>query len=285
MTPPPTSAPALALDAASLRALLEKHKGADHFQVLGVKRDGPAAAIKVAYFQLARSYHPDAVPADATPEVKKLCGDVFARVGEAWAVLGDDARRAAYLEELKSGGAADVDVMRILHAETVFQEATVLVKSRRYEDGLAKLDEAVKLNPDEAEFGVWKAWCEFLLAADKKRQQPASAAAIEAAIKKNAKCAPAYQFLGQMAKLVGDLNLAEKHLKRGLQALPETPRPGPRAQVPQALKGRRAPACGQMRACRPARRSGPSCPPRPSAARCVPPATTSRRWSRWGRRG
>jgi tetratricopeptide (TPR) repeat protein len=223
MTPPPTSAPALPLDAVSLRALLEKHKDADHFQVLGVKREGPASAIKVAYFQLARSYHPDAIPPDATPEVRKLCGDVFTRVGEAWAVLGDDARRAAYLEELKSGGAADVDVMRILHAETVFQEATVLVKARRYEDGLAKLDEAVKLNPDEAEFGVWKAWCEFLLAEDKKRQQPASAAAIEAAIKKNGKCAPAYQFLGQMAKLVGDMGLAEKHLKRGLQALPENP--------------------------------------------------------------
>jgi tetratricopeptide (TPR) repeat protein len=113
--------------------------------------------------------------------------------------------------------------MRILHAENVFQEGTALVKARRYEDALAKLGEAVKLNADEPEFGIWKAWCEFLLAPDKKRAQGGSAAAIEAALKKNERCAPGYLFLGQMAKVVGDLNLAERHLKRGLQAVPDQP--------------------------------------------------------------
>lgn len=114
-----------------------------------------------------------------------------------------------------------MDVMRILHAENVFQEATVLVKARRYEEALTKLSEATQLNGDEAEFAVWKAWCEYLLAQDKKRQQGSSAAVIEAALKKNPKCAPGYLFLGQMAKLSGDVNLAEKHLKRGLQAVPD----------------------------------------------------------------
>ena len=219
--PPPRPEPSL--DAASLHAALEKQKGADHFQVLGVKRDSPLAAVKAAYFQMARSYHPDAVPGDATSEVKKLCADMFARISEAWAVLGDEGRRAEYLEELKSGGAADVDVMRILHAETLFQEATALVKARRYDDALAKLAEAIQLNADEPEFGIWRAWCEFLLSPDKKRQHAASAGAIEAALKKNSRCVPGYLFLGQMAKVVGDLNLAEKHLKRGLAIAPDGP--------------------------------------------------------------
>jgi curved DNA-binding protein CbpA len=218
---PATATPSL--DVASLQAMLDKQKGADHFQVLGIKRDSPPAAAKAAYFQLARSYHPDAVPTDAPAEAKRLCADVFARLSEAWAVLGDEGRRAKYLEELQSGGAADVDVMRILHAETVFQEATALVKARRYDEALAKLNEAIQLNADEAEFGMWKAWCDFLLAPEKKRQHAASAAAIEASLKKNAKCAPGYLFLGQMAKVIGDLNLAEKHLKRGLSAAPDHP--------------------------------------------------------------
>ncbi|HTN53929.1 MAG TPA: J domain-containing protein, partial [Anaeromyxobacter sp.] len=221
--PPAPPAPTPSLDAASLQAVLEKQKDADHYQVLGVKRDSPAAAVKAAYFQMARVYHPDAVPGDAAPAVRQLCADVFARISEAWAVLSDDARRAEYLEELKSGGAADVDVMKILHAENLFEEATALVKARRYDAALAKLTEAIQLNADEAEFGMWKAWCEFLLATDKKRQQGVSASSIEAALKKNPRCAPGYLFLGQMAKVIGDLNLAEKHLKRGLQVVPDHP--------------------------------------------------------------
>jgi len=79
----------------------------------------------------------------------------------------------------------------------------------------------MKLNPDEAEFGMWKAWCEFLLADDKKRKLGQHGGAIEAALKKNPRCAQGYLFLGQMAKLAGDLALAERQLKRGLEVAPD----------------------------------------------------------------
>jgi len=89
------------------------------------------------------------------------------------------------------------------------------VRSRQYPAALQTLNEAIKLN-DEPEFSVWKAFVEFLLAPDGKRQHPASAAAIESALKKVPRCMSGYLFLGQMAKVVGQLDLAEKHLKRGL---------------------------------------------------------------------
>jgi cytochrome c-type biogenesis protein CcmH/NrfG len=79
----------------------------------------------------------------------------------------------------------------------------------------------MKLNPDEAEFGMWKAWCEFLLSTDKKKKVLQAGSAIELALRKNPRCAQGYLFLGQMAKIVGDLALAEKQLKRGLQVAPE----------------------------------------------------------------
>jgi cytochrome c-type biogenesis protein CcmH/NrfG len=40
-------------------------------------------------------------------------------------------------------------------------------------------------------------------------------------LKKNPRCAQGYLFLGQMAKIAGDLSLAEKHLKRGLGIAPD----------------------------------------------------------------
>jgi curved DNA-binding protein CbpA len=208
---------------AGLKALLAKAhaKETDHFQVLGVKQDATAAQIKVAYFQLAKTYHPDTVPASAPPEVKQLCADLFSRISEAWGVLGDDAQRAGYLDDLKTGAGVDVDVMNILHAENVFQAGVLLVKARAYADAILKFAEATKLNPDEAEFGMWRSWCEFLLAQEKKKVHAGLAAAIEAGLRLNPKCAQGYLFLGQMAKITGDLALAEKHLKRGLGVAPE----------------------------------------------------------------
>jgi len=44
---------------------------------------------------------------------------------------------------------------------------------------------------------------------------------METALKKVPRCMAAYLFLGQMAKVAGDLALAEKHLKRGLALDPE----------------------------------------------------------------
>jgi curved DNA-binding protein CbpA len=219
VTPPPRPPPA-ALEAGALEALHARIQEADHFEVLGVKRGAGAAQIKIAYFQLARTYHPDAVPTTASPEVKKLCADVFARIGAAWEVLGEDASRAKYLQELESG-AAEVDVVRILRAEEAFSEATLLVKARRYPEAIARLDEAIGLNADEPEFGMWKAFCEFLLAPEKRVQHGPSASAIEAGLRRNPRCAQGYLFLGQMAKVCGDLDAAERHLKRGLGIAPE----------------------------------------------------------------
>jgi curved DNA-binding protein CbpA len=198
-------------------------RAGDHFEVLGVGRDAPSSKIKVAYFQLAKQYHPDTVLAGESAEQRELRADIFARVSEAWRVLSDDGRRAAYVEELASGGAPTVDIAALLEAEQVFQEAVIYVKTRQYAAALSSIDRAAQLNPSEPEFDVWRAWVLFLVDDDKKGRRASSERAIEAALKTNPRCVPAYLFLGQMAKLTGDLAQAERHLKRGLAIDGENP--------------------------------------------------------------
>jgi len=61
----------------------------DYYEVLGVPRDATQADIKRAYRKLAREHHPD-VSDDADAAAK------FKEVGEAYAVLKDPEKRAAY---------------------------------------------------------------------------------------------------------------------------------------------------------------------------------------------
>ena len=61
----------------------------DYYQIMGVERDVDAATLKRAYRVLARKYHPD-VSKESDAEAR------FKEVGEAYEVLKDPEKRAAY---------------------------------------------------------------------------------------------------------------------------------------------------------------------------------------------
>ena len=62
----------------------------DYYEVLGVAKDADDAAIKKAYRQLAKKYHPDVNPGNKEAEEK------FKEVNEAYQTLSDPQKRATY---------------------------------------------------------------------------------------------------------------------------------------------------------------------------------------------
>ncbi len=62
----------------------------DFYELLGIKKDASADEIKKAYRKLAMKYHPDKNAGDKTAEGK------FREISDAYEVLKDDQKRAAY---------------------------------------------------------------------------------------------------------------------------------------------------------------------------------------------
>src|SRR3990167_7941000 len=62
----------------------------DYYDVLGVERGADEKTLKSAYRKLAMKFHPDQNPGDSAAEEK------FKEVGEAYSILSDAQKRAAY---------------------------------------------------------------------------------------------------------------------------------------------------------------------------------------------
>ncbi len=179
-----------------------------------------ASAVKLAYFKLAKAFHPDTISAGTSPEVAKLKEEIFSKVGEAYRTLSDDKARAEYIEELKSGGGS-VDVAKILAAEELFQKGMILVKARKFPEAVKMLDEAIAANGEEGEFYAWRGYAKFFTYPDKKQGKVEAEKDIQIALKRNERIAQGHYFLGNIAKLSGDATGALKHFKRTLELQPD----------------------------------------------------------------
>src|SRR5476649_1021586 len=62
----------------------------DYYEELGVAKGASADELKKAYRKLAMQFHPDKNPGDAKAELR------FKELSEAYDVLRDDQKRAAY---------------------------------------------------------------------------------------------------------------------------------------------------------------------------------------------
>lgn len=218
--PTPPASPEAELK--ELRAKYEEVKKQNLFEVLGLQQNTDAGAVKIAYFKMAKLYHPDTVQQNAPPEIGKLKADIFAKVGDAYRRLTDDKSRAEYIEELKSGGDGDgVDVQQILMAEELFQKGSIMVKAKKFADAVKMLDDAIKANPDEGEFYAWRGFAKYFSATDKKAGKGEADKDLHLAIKKNDRCAQAYYFLGQIAKLSGDNATAQKNFQKTIELRPD----------------------------------------------------------------
>lgn len=87
-----------------IQALVKIIDELDYYQILHLNEDATQSEVKRAYFQTSRTFHPDA-NRHLEGELSHQCGLVSKRVTEAYCVLRDPRRRAAYDDQQREEGA------------------------------------------------------------------------------------------------------------------------------------------------------------------------------------
>jgi tetratricopeptide (TPR) repeat protein len=81
-------------------AFTSKVDNRNHFEVLELERSADAAAVKAAYFRLAKRFHADAQRDPGVDDLKDKLSAVFLRLGGAYEILGNPRKRADYESNL-----------------------------------------------------------------------------------------------------------------------------------------------------------------------------------------
>lgn len=153
-------------DAVDVERLFDRLKTArDYYDVLDVGREASADEIKDAYHTLARQFHPDRFH-QGDAELLSRIGSAFARIAQAYEILGDPAQRAAH-DQKRGTKAGDGPARKPAakkpapttapkkgesRAEVSFRNGMAALERNQMDEAVRLLAEAASLEPREARY-------------------------------------------------------------------------------------------------------------------------------------
>jgi len=129
-----------------VRSKLRLLSGQNSYGRLGVPPSASPEAIRLAYLEAAKRYHPDRA-VGALAGLQADLQAVFTALKEAWESLASLEQRADYDEQLKSSSGLPRAASRREEATLSLKMGEVLLKKRDFEGALAKLRRSVDLDP------------------------------------------------------------------------------------------------------------------------------------------
>lgn len=130
-----------------------------HYEVLGLKTGASPAAVKQAYRDLAKRWHPDRFAHD--PQLKQQAEEKIRAINEAYQQLKEYQPEA---EQPKSTESEQTRVaIKVTKAETYYNFGAEAVKAGRYKEALEDFSTAIRLNPDYAEAYRYRGFVHSLL--------------------------------------------------------------------------------------------------------------------------
>lgn len=207
--------------------LLER--GADHFVLLGIAQDASPDVTRAAYFTLARKLHPDRIASLGITELRRDAQRLFAQINAAFAVLGDPAKRAAYVEVLGRGGESAVRAeeakagevaLRAMHAEEAFRRGEMALRREQLDQALVEFTTAIEMQPNEPEYQAMLAWTKFAAATDKAPIAHETRQKLGRAAEQSKTSLTARFYLGRVERILGRDRDALSHFQEVLRQKP-----------------------------------------------------------------
>lgn len=200
----------------------------DHFAVLGIRWDESPESMRKAYFALARDLHPDKFT-DAPQDIQSMATELFDKARSAWEVLGDDAKREAYIAKVIRGEKTEDEkatekVQAILEGEGYFKRGVNELNSGRIAAANDFFLKACDLVPEELEFQAYLGYTRFRIHQGKDENiASAGVETIRAALKQKENLDNVWVLLGMVQRVKGDDAAARRSFIKALQLKPSNP--------------------------------------------------------------
>lgn len=204
-----------------LKDLSLRFQKASAFEILGVAQTATVEDCKKAYLQLVKKYHPDRLPPDPTPELRRLSEEVFGKINDAHSTMVDPDKRAEYLArvEIESQGGME-KIEQTLEAEMLIPQAKMSLKRRHYKVALEAYEKIEKVLKNDPEIIADAGFARFMMAVESKLpfkdKVKGAIAEIERAMKIRENYGPAYYYRGFIFKLDGQNDRAMMDFEQAL---------------------------------------------------------------------
>jgi tetratricopeptide (TPR) repeat protein len=188
----------------------------DYHSLLKVSRSASQSEIKLAYFNLARRYHPDRFDQDLPADTKMMIEEVFSQITRAYDALisGKESLRP---EPSKATPSGEERMDPEKKAEMKYRHAHFLYNQGKYQDALVSMEEALRLKRNKGSYVLLLAMIETKIPAFKRKAEEDFLRAIDL----EPWVVEAYVEMGKFYKDVGLSVKAAKMFRKVLEMEPE----------------------------------------------------------------
>jgi len=187
----------------------------NYFEMLDLRPGADIPAVRTAYFEAVKKWHPDRLPA-ALGILLPYIQSIFRYLTEAHATLSDNNQRDLYMYTLQDGGGSP-NAMRRAEAAArsvaALQSAQTSVRRHDYSSALEEARAALELNPDDFDALALFGWLTFLMRGNSASAVEEAFECVVEVLKKKPEHEHAHYYKAMILKATGRESEALKHFR------------------------------------------------------------------------